>query len=157
MACPGHPEVPGARESNPCTAATPAMAVTTLDPQPIEPPGKSVCHLDFLKSHCPEVPAVAQWQRTQLVSMKMQVRSLTLLSGLRFSFNLNCELRCRSQTWLTSSIAVAVPLSTICSSNWTPSLGTSICHKCGPKQINKQNLKKNEITLPSLAGDWMAM
>ena len=52
------------------------------------------------------VPIVAQWKQTQLVSMRMQVRSLALLSELRI---LRCpELWCRLQTWLGCGIAVAV-------------------------------------------------
>ena len=44
--------------------------------------------------------------RTQLVSTRMQVRSLTLLSGLRIQ---HCrELWHRSQMWLGSGIAAAV-------------------------------------------------
>ena len=52
------------------------------------------------------VPVVAQQKHTQLVSMRMRVGSLTLLSGLR----IQCchELWCRSQTRLRSGIAVAV-------------------------------------------------
>ena len=38
--------------------------------------------------------------------MRMQVRSLALLSGLRIQ---HCyELQCRSQTWFGSGVAVAV-------------------------------------------------
>ena len=44
--------------------------------------------------------------RTQLQSMRMQVRSLASLSGLRIRHC--CELWYRSQTWLGSDIAVAV-------------------------------------------------
>ena len=52
------------------------------------------------------VPAAAQQKRTRLVSMRMQVRSLALFSGLRISC---ChELWCRSQTRLRSGIAVPV-------------------------------------------------
>ena len=43
-----------------------------------------------------EVPAVAQWKQTQLVSMRIQVQSLASLSGLRIRHY--CELWCRSQT-----------------------------------------------------------
>ena len=44
--------------------------------------------------------------RTQLVSMRTQVRSLASLSGLRIRHSL--ELQCRLQTWLGSRVAVAV-------------------------------------------------
>ena len=47
------------------------------------------------------VPVVAQKKRTRLVSMRMWVPSLDLLSGLRI---LRCyELWCRLQTWLGSA------------------------------------------------------
>ena len=35
---------------------------------------------------------------------------------------------------LRSGVAVAVVQAGICSSDWTPSLGTFICHGCGPKK-----------------------
>ena len=51
-----------------------------------------------------------------------------------------CELWCRSQMWLGSHIAVALASASGYSSGWIPSLGTSICHRCGPKKTrtNKQ-------------------
>ena len=54
-----------------------------------------------------------------------------------------CELWCRSQTWLRSRVAVAVAWVSSCSSNSAPSLGTSICHRYGPKKQkpNKQTCK----------------
>ena len=52
------------------------------------------------------VPIVAQQIRIRLVSMRMQVRSLALLSGLRIQ---HChELWCGSQMWLGSRVAVAL-------------------------------------------------
>ena len=52
------------------------------------------------------VPIVAQWKQIQLGTMRLQVRSLASISGLRIR---RCqELWCRSQTWLGSGIAVAV-------------------------------------------------
>ena len=54
----------------------------------------------------------------------MQVRSLASVSGLRI---LCChELWCRSQARLRSQVAVAVVQASGCSSDSTPSLGTSI-------------------------------
>ena len=35
---------------------------------------------------------------------------------------------------LESGVAVAVGLAGSCSSDLTPSLGTSICHRCSPKK-----------------------
>ena len=66
--------------------------------------------------------------------MMTQVRSLASLSGLRIW---HCrELWCRSQVQLGSHVAVAVSVAEDigCSSNSTPSQGTSICHRCGPKK-----------------------
>ena len=41
------------------------------------------------------------------------------------------------QTWLRSGVAVAVAGS--CSSDWTPSLGTSVRCRGGPKEKKKKN------------------
>ena len=52
------------------------------------------------------VPVVAQWKQIRLGTVKFQVRSLTLLSGLRIW---RChELWCKSKTWLRSGVAVAL-------------------------------------------------
>ena len=94
------------------------------------------------------VPVVAQWKRIWLVSMRIWVRSLALLSGSNIQ---HCrELWCRSQTQLRSCVAVAVALAGSYSSNSTPRLGTSICHTCGPK--NKTKWKKEKWT-----DGWMNM
>ena len=57
-------------------------------------------------------------------------------SGLRIQHC--CELWCRLQTWLgfcvAVAVAVAVAQASSCSSDWTPSLGTSICCGCSPKK-----------------------
>ena len=67
--------------------------------------------------------------------MKMRFRFLALLSGLR----IHCrDLWCRSQIWLGSCVAVAVVSVGSCSSDSIPSLGTSICGKCGPKKQKKK-------------------
>jgi len=78
--------------------------------------------------------------RTRLASKRMWVRSLVLLSGLR----LQCcrELWCRSKTQLGARVAVAVVQASSCSSDSSPSLGTSICCGCGPKKGKKQNKTK---------------
>ena len=39
---------------------------------------------------------------------------------------------------LRSRVAVAVVVASSCSSDLTPSLGTYICHRCGPKKKNKK-------------------
>ena len=60
----------------------------------------------FSKKAIRGIPVVAQWKRIQLGTMRLQVRSLALLSGLRIQ---RCpELWCRSQTRLGSDVAVAV-------------------------------------------------
>ena len=75
---------------------------------------------------------MVQQKRIPLGTMRLEVRSLASLSGLRIW---HChELWCRSQTRLTSDVAVVVVYASSCSSDWTPSLGTSICHGCGPKK-----------------------
>ena len=76
------------------------------------------------------VPVVEQQKWIQLGTTRLRVQSLASLSGLRI--RCCCELWCRSQMWPGSCIAVAVAGS--CSSDLTPSLGISICCKCGPKK-----------------------
>ena len=49
---------------------------------------------------------MAQQKQTQLVSVRMQVRSLASLSGLRIQHY--HELWCKSQMWLGSQVAMAV-------------------------------------------------
>ena len=71
-----------------------------------------------------------------LATMSMWVWSLASLSGLSIR---PCHgLQCRSQRRLGSSVSVAVVLACRCSSNSTPSLGTSICHRWGPKKQKKK-------------------
>ena len=63
------------------------------------------------------VPVVTQWQQTQLVSMRIGVQSLALLSGLNIR---HChELWCRWQRQLGSCVAVAGGQAGSCSSNLT--------------------------------------
>ena len=50
-----------------------------------------------------------------------------------------------------SQVAVAVAQACGYSSNWTPSLRTSMCHGCGPKKIK---IKTNEIGVPVVA-QWL--
>ena len=64
--------------------------------------------------------------------MRMRIHSLALLSGLRiWRYH---ELSCRSKIRLRSRIAVAVKWARSYRSHLTPSLGTCICHRCGPKK-----------------------
>ena len=63
------------------------------------------------------------------------VWSLASISGLRIQ---RCpELCCRSQMCLGSGVAVAVAQACGCSSDSTPSLGTSICHGYSPETHTK--------------------
>ena len=87
------------------------------------------------------VPIVARWKRIQLGTMRLQVPSLASLSGLEIQ---RCrELWCRSQVQIGSRVAVALAQAGGYSSDKIPSLGTSICHGCGPKRTKK---KKKKIT-----------
>ena len=90
------------------------------------------------------VHIVAQWVHDEhcgtSVSTRLGVRSLALFSGLRISCS--HELCCQLQTWLRSCIAVAVRLVGSCSSNSTPSLGTSVCCRYGPKKRKKSKINK---------------
>ena len=74
--------------------------------------------------------------------MMTQVQSPALPSGLRIRHC--CELWYRSQTRLGAQVAVAVAQAGGFSSNWTPSLGTSICLRCSPNKTEKKK-KKNLI------------
>ena len=74
-------------------------------------------------------PIVAQRKQIWLASMRMPVRYLALLCGLR---TWHChELWCRLQRWLESGVAVAV-------TGIGPSPGTSTRHRCGPKIGHKK-------------------
>ena len=86
---------------------------------------------------------MVQQKQIRLGTMRFQVRSLALLSGLRIR---HChELWCRLQTWLRPGIAVAVVYASGNSSNWTLSLGNlHICGRCGLKKTKRQKDKKNK-------------
>ena len=79
---------------------------------------------------------MAQWKRIWLASMRTQGQSVALLGELKIWC---CrELWCMSQTQLGSGVAVDVVLPSCYSSDWIPSLGTSICLGHSPKKT--QNL-----------------
>ena len=86
---------------------------------------------------------MAQQKRIWLASMKTKVQSLGSLSGLRLRHS--HELWCRSQVQLRSGFAVAVDVAGSCSSDWTPSLGTSICQGCGPKKTRKKYRNSSSV------------
>ena len=75
------------------------------------------------------VPIVAYWVRTRLLSMRMRVQSLALLDVLRIPCY--CWLQYGSQMQLGSGVAMAVAETGSSSADLTPSLGTSICCRCG--------------------------
>ena len=83
--------------------------------------------------------------------MRMWVQSLASLSGLRIRHR--HELWCRSQTRLRPHVAVAVAQAGSCSLNLTPSLGTSICHRCGHKKKKKILAQRRPNIKPDLKGD----
>ena len=85
---------------------------------------------------------MVQWKRIRLGTMRLLVRSLASLPGLRIP---RChELWCRSQMRLGSHVAVAVVYAHSCSADSTPSLGTSMCYGCSPKKQKKpKNNKKS--------------
>ena len=87
---------------------------------------------------------MAQRKGIWLASTGTQVQSPASPSGLR----IQCchELRYRSQTWLWSRVAVAGSYS----SNWTLSLGNSICHGCDSKKTKKKKILLYYLSLGSL-------
>ena len=123
----GHP-IPGSMtESAPLNLTTDTRSPDTAWPdlKPSSPSGEGVW-------------AFLLWLRglwTRLVSMRMQIRSLALLSGLRIQHY--HELWCRSRPQLRARIAVAVVQADSCSSYSIPNLGTSTCCECSPKMPKK--------------------
>ena len=79
--------------------------------------------------------------RIQLASMRMRIRSLAL--WVKDLVLLWAVAQVTDAAWI--GIAVAVAQACNCSSNATPSLGTSICCRCGPKQTNKQKTSKGNL------------
>ena len=82
---------------------------------------------EHLKSEHADIPVVAQQVTNRLVSMRIQVQTLDMLSGLRI----------QALLWLWHS----------CSSDVTPSLGTSICHRLGHKKKEKKrvNMPRGDV------------
>ena len=70
---------------------------------------------------------MAQQKGTQLVFM-----ALLSESGIQCCHELWYRLQ------MGSGIAVVVAQASSCSSDSTPSLGTSMCHGCGPKKQKKE-------------------
>ena len=89
---------------------------------------------------------MAQRKQILLGTMRLWVRSVALLNGLRIW---RCyKLWCRLQIWLRSHVAVAVTQASSCSSDLTSSLGTSICHGYDPKKQKKKKKKKDWLENP---------
>ena len=75
----------------------------------------------------------------------MQVRSLALVGSLRIWHC--CDLWCMLQLCLRSGVAVAVVQAGSCSSDLTPSLGTSKCCRCDPKKAKTSEQIKVSLWL----------
>ena len=74
--------------------------------------------------------------------MRTRIQPLASLGGLRIQCGPSCG---RGRKWGSDPcVAVAVVQAGSCSSDSPPSLGTSICRGCGPKNKTKQN-KTNKI------------
>ena len=88
---------------------------------------------------------VVQQKQIRLGTMRLCVLSLALLGGLRIQ---RCrELWCRLQMQLGSDVAVAMVQAGSYSSNWTLSLGTSICCGYGPEKTKINTKIKKQIVL----------
>ena len=74
--------------------------------------------------------------RTPLISMRMCVQSLALLSGLRIH---HCH---RSSVQLGSGVAMAVAKASTYGLDSTPSLGPSLYHGYSPKETKQSNRLK---------------
>ena len=101
-----------------------------------------------IKNKNEEVPIVAQRKWIWLVSMRMWVPSLLSPQGL--GVRCCCGLWCRLETWLGSCVGS-------CSSDLTPSLGTSTCCWCGPrKQKRKKKIRMRWVlkTTPDEVLPW---
>ena len=91
---------------------------------------------------------MAQWKRIQLGTMRLWVRSLASLSGLRMQ---RChELWCRSQMLLRSGVAVALVWAGSNSSDWTPmdwgpphAMGAALKRQKDQKKRKKKKKKIN--------------
>ena len=98
---------------------------------------------------CFGVLVVVQWKSIWPGTMRLQVRFLASLSGLRIC--------CCHELWwlwarLRSCVAVAVVQVSSCRSDSTPILGTSICHECGPKKAKKKKKEEEKKLVYALLG-----
>ena len=88
--------------------------------------------------------------RTQHCLLEDVVSIPGLLRGLRIQQY--CKLWCRSQTSLRTRLAVAVIWAGSYSSDSTPGLRPSICHRCAPKKTkNKQTKTISTSNVPVIS------
>ena len=90
--------------------------------------------LIFKITTCMELPLWLSGLRTQLISMKMWVGSLALLSGLRIQ---HCHKLWHMLQMQLRSIVARLWHRRQLSSSLTSILGTSICLRCSPKKNKK--------------------
>ena len=77
--------------------------------------------------------------------MRLWLLPLDSFSGLRIWSC--CELWCKSQMQLRADVAVAIAQASSCSTYWTPSPGTSICCRCGPKKQKKKKFSIHKVCM----------
>ena len=90
--------------------------------------------------HLGGVPVVAQQIKNRIGICEDTGLILASLSGLRIQPC--CKLQPRSKIQLGYLVAVTVVLAGSCSSDSTPSQGTSICHKFGHRRKEKKKERK---------------
>ena len=115
-----------------------------------ESPWQGVCVQVSLKSNA-GIPIVVHQKRIWLGTIELEVWSLASFSGL--GIQCCCGLWCGSQARLGSGVAVVLAWAIGNSSNWTPGLGTSVCHGYGPKKAKKtptKNKNQKQCKWPSL-------
>ena len=92
----------------------------------------------FVKMSTWGIPLVAQWLTSPTRNDEVAGSIPGLAQWLRIQ---RChELWCRSQMRLNSHVVVAVAWAGICSSDSTPTLGTSTCHGYGSKKKKRELL-----------------
>ena len=109
----------------------------------IPDPRTSKCHRCSQKKE-KEVGIVAQWVKNPTSTHEDMGSILPLLSGLRIR---HChKLGCRWQMWLGFCVAGAV-VQISSSSSATPSLGTSMCRRFGPKKKKERKEGRKEALM----------
>ena len=96
------------------------------------------------------VPVMVQWE-TNLTSIYENIGSIPGLSQWVKDLVLPW---CTSQMWLGCHVAVAVAVAVASShsSDSTPSLGTSICHTCGPIKTKQKHTSITNLSPGLLCG-----